>query len=37
MGQNMTKVKKRHFKTVCKHFASMVQTKTGKSYTYEAV
>jgi hypothetical protein len=37
MGLNMTRVKKRHFRTVCTHFASMVQTKTGKSYTYEAV
>jgi hypothetical protein len=37
MGQNMTKVKKRHFRAICAHFASMVQTKTGQSYTYEAV
>ena len=37
MGQNLTKVKKRHYSTICKHFASMVQTLTGKSYTYEAV
>jgi hypothetical protein len=37
MGQNMTKVKKRHYGTVCRHFAAMVQTLTGKVYTYEAV
>lgn len=36
MGQNMTKVKKRHFRTICEHFAAMVQAKTGQSYTYEA-
>ena len=37
MGQNLTKVKKRHYSTICTHFAAMVQTLTGKSYTYEAV
>lgn len=37
MGVQLDKVKKRHFKTICKHFANMVQTKTGKSWTYKAV
>lgn len=37
MGQNLTKVKKRHYRTICAHLASMVATKTGKSYNYEAV
>lgn len=37
MGRNMTKVKKRHFRTVCKHFADMVKNKHGKTYSYEAV
>lgn len=37
MGQNLTKVKKRHFRTICKHFTDMVKTKTGKTFTYEAV
>ncbi len=37
MGVQMNIVKKRHFKTVCKHFADMVKTKTGKTWTYKAV
>jgi hypothetical protein len=37
MGQNLSKVKKRHYTAICKHFAAMVQTLTGKTYTYEAV
>jgi hypothetical protein len=37
MGQNLTNVKKRHYRTICTHFATMVQTLTGKTYTYEAV
>jgi hypothetical protein len=37
MGQNMTKVKKRHFRTVATHFASIIKNDTGKSYVYEAV
>jgi hypothetical protein len=37
MGQNMTRVKRRHFRTVCQHFGDMVRTNCGKSYTYEAV
>jgi hypothetical protein len=37
MGQNLTNVKKRHYRTICTHFAAMVQTLTGKTYTYEAV
>jgi hypothetical protein len=37
MGVNMDKVKKRHFKTICKHFADMVKTKTTKTWTYKAV
>jgi hypothetical protein len=37
MGQNLTKVKKRHYRTICSHFSSMVKTNFGKTYTYEAV
>ena len=37
MGQNLTTVKKRHYRTICKHFADMVKTHHGKTYTYEAV
>jgi len=37
MGQNLTNVKKRHYRTLCTQFASMVQSNFGKSYTYEAV
>ena len=37
MGANLTEVKKRHFRTVCKHFSDMVTEKISKNYTYEAV
>jgi len=37
MGQNLSRVKRRHFRTVCRHFASIVSSDVGKSYTYEAV
>ncbi len=37
MGQNLTTVKKRHYRTICTHFAAMVKTESGKTYTYEAV
>ncbi len=37
MGQNMTIVKKRHYRTISQHLASMVNTQFGRSYTYEAV
>jgi len=37
MGQNLTKVKVRHFRIVCSHMARVIQNETGKSYTYEAV
>ena len=37
MGVQLDKVKKRHFKTICKHFAGMVKTKTGKTWTYKPV
>jgi hypothetical protein len=36
MGQNLTKVKKRHFRTICKHFAKIVKDEHHKDYTYEA-
>jgi len=37
MGQTMDIVKKRHFRTICAHFANMVKTKTGKTWVYKAV
>jgi hypothetical protein len=37
MGQNMTKVKKRHFRTLAKHFAGMARDKTSKTWKYNAV
>ena len=37
MGTSMDKVKKRHFRTISKHFANMVKTKTGKTWAYKAV
>jgi hypothetical protein len=37
MGQNLTKVKKRHFKLIATVFASRVQAEYGKSFTYDAV
>ncbi|MBC8070994.1 MAG: hypothetical protein IAG13_21900, partial [Deltaproteobacteria bacterium] len=37
MGQNLSTVKKRHYKTVCTHLAAMVKTQLGKTFEYEAV
>jgi hypothetical protein len=37
MGQDMTKVKKRHFRMVAKVSAQAVQADLGKGWTYEAV
>jgi hypothetical protein len=37
MGQNLSTVKKRHFKSVCEHLASMVKAKYGVTFTYEAI
>jgi hypothetical protein len=37
MGQDMTKVKARHFGTILRHFAAMVKTASGKDWTYEAI
>lgn len=37
MGQHLTQVKLRHFRTVCGHLARLIQNETGKVYTYEAV
>jgi len=37
MGQNLTNVKKRHYRTICRHLARMVQQQRGKHYTYEPV
>jgi hypothetical protein len=39
MGQNMTIVKARHFRTICKQLSLMVDTAGGQSYgfTYEAI
>jgi hypothetical protein len=36
MGKDLTKVKKRHYRTICKHLADMVKTKTGNTYSYKA-
>jgi hypothetical protein len=36
MGQNLTKVKKRHFRTICLHLTKMIRTATGREYTFEA-
>lgn len=37
MGQNLTTVKNRHFRLICKHLADMVKTQRGKTFSYEAV
>jgi hypothetical protein len=37
MGQNMTTVKVRHYRTICTHLASMVSAQVGRTYTYQAV
>ena len=37
MGQSMNIVKKRHYRTICSHLATMAQTQAEQSYTYEAV
>lgn len=37
MGQNLTKVKVRHFRLVVKVFAEMVKAESGQSYSYVAV
>jgi hypothetical protein len=37
MGQNLTKVKKRHYRTICKHLASMVKDEKGRDFEYEAI
>ena len=37
MGVKLTKVKKRHFRTLAKHFSDMVKGKTTKTWKYKAV
>jgi len=37
MGVKLTKVKKRHFRTLAKHFADMAKEKTSKTWKYKAV
>ena len=37
MGQNLSKVKKRHYRQVREHFQKMVKTQYGKNYTYKIV
>jgi len=37
MGQNMTTVKARHYRTICQHLAAMVSAQVGRTYTYRAV
>jgi LysM repeat protein len=37
MGQNLTNVKKRHFRTICLHLTKMIRTATGREYTFVAV
>lgn len=37
MGQQLTKVKKRHYRTICKHMAALVQNQICQTYTYEPV
>lgn len=37
MGQNMTKVKKRHFRTICKHFGDVVFAAVKRQFTYKPV
>jgi hypothetical protein len=37
MGTSMNLVKKRHYRTICRHLANMVQTQKGINSTYEAV
>ncbi len=36
MGQNLTHVKWRHFRTICRHLAQMVKDQTGLDYRYRA-
>lgn len=37
MGQNLTKVKARHYRTICKHLSTMVKTAYGITAEYTAV
>jgi hypothetical protein len=37
MGAGLGAVKKRHFRTVCTHFAKIIKDTYGKSYTYQAL
>lgn len=37
MGQNMTTVKRRHYRLICTHLAMMVQRQLRRTVTYEAV
>ena len=37
MGQSMKLVKKRHYRTICRHLSDMGSDELGKTYTYEAV
>jgi hypothetical protein len=37
MGSNLTKVKKRHYRTLCLHLQSMVRTATTRTFTYSAI
>ena len=37
MGQDLTKVKKRHYRTLCTHLQSMVRTSTTRTCTYSAI
>ena len=36
MGQNLTHVKRRHFRTICAHLRAMVQQHTGRNHSYRA-
>lgn len=37
MGQNLTKVKRRHYRTICNHLKTMVNTASTRTYTYAAI
>ncbi len=37
MGQNLTKVKKRHYRKICIHLQGMVTTASTRRYTYAAI
>lgn len=37
MGQNLTTVKKRHYRAVAKHFAKCIKDKSGKTWNYDIV